>query len=179
MIRLSLVFSLLAAATIVAFTHHVWILVGALPISFGLSIIAWKNVIKAMRALLPVTIFILALGFIQWIYHEPDLEVAAKTLAVFWLTASAFRLIPWSQFGNAFRPGCRLSAPLLYLLLIRHFALILTEESRRLLTARSRTVFKPYGRWFFRSIVSALASLFLRAMNRAERFYAALMLKGL
>ncbi len=178
MIRLSLIISLLAMAAFIAFTHHVWILVSALPIGFGFSIIAWKSVIKALRALLPITIFVLALVLVQWLYHEPDLEVAAKTMAVFWLTASAFRLIPWSQFGNALRPGSRLSAPLLYLLFIRHFALILIGESRRLLTARSRTVFKPYGRWSFRSTVSALAALFLRSMNRAERFYAAQMLKG-
>lgn len=178
MIRLLLVITLLAAAAMVAFTHHVWILAGALPLSFGLNIIVWKSVVKSLRALLPITIFVLAIGLIQWIYHEPDLEIAAKTLAVFWLTASAFRLIPWSQSGNAFRTGSRLSASLLYLLFIRHFALIFAEESKRLLTARSRTVFKPYGRWSFRSIVSAIASLFLRAMNRAERFYAAQMLKG-
>lgn len=179
MIRLSLVFSLLVAAAIVAFTQYVWILVGALPVSFALCIIVWKSVTKALRALLPITIFVLALGLVQWLFHELDLEVAAKTLAIFCLTASAFRLIPWSQSGNAFRPGSQLSASVLYLLFIRHFALILTEESKRLLTARSRTVFKPHGRWSFRSIVSALAALFLRAMNRAERFYAAQMLKGL
>jgi len=178
MIRLSLIFSLLVIAAFVAFTHYVWILLSALPIGFGFSIIAWKSAIKAMRALLPITIFVLALGLVQWVYHEPDLSVAAKTLAVFWLTASAFRLIPWTQFGNAFRPGSRLSAFMLYMLFIRHFALILIGESRRLLTARSRTVFKPYGRWSFRSMVSSLAALFLRAMNRAERFYAAQMLKG-
>ena len=179
MMRLLLVISLMTAAAVVAFTHHVWLLIGALPVGFALSIIAWKSAAKSMRALLPVTIFVLALGLVQWIFHEPDLQVAAKTLAVFWLTASAFRFIPWNRFGNVFYPGSRMMAPLLYLLFIRHFALILSGESRRLLTARSRTVFRPYGRWSFRSIVSALASLFLRAMNRAERFYAAQILKGL
>ncbi len=179
MIRLSLVISLLAAAAIVAFTHHVWLVIGALPASYGLSIFAWKSAKKSMRALLPITIFVAVLSLIQWLYHEFHYEVVAKTLAVFWLTASAFRFMPWNRFGDGIRPGSRLTAPILYLLFIRHFALILSGESKRLLTARSRTVFKPCGRWSFRSLISALGSLFLRAMNRAERFYAAQMLKGL
>lgn len=179
MIRLLLVISLLAAAVIVAFTHHSWLLIGALPVSFGLSLIAWKSVSKSMRAMLPIAVFVVALSFIQWLNHAFNPEVAAKTLAVFWLTASAFRLIPWNQFGGAIRPGSWPATPMLYLLFIRHFAHILSGESRRILTARSRTVFRQFGRWTFRSLVSALGSLFLRAMNRAERFYAAQMLKGL
>ena len=179
MIRLALVISLLVAAVFVAFTHHEWLLVGALPASFGLSIIAWKSAAKSVRALLPITIFIVASSLIQWLYHELNLEVAAKTLAVFWLTASAFRFIPWNKLPDAVRPGSWLATPVLYLLFIRHFALILSSESKRLLTARSRAVFKPYGRWSFKSLASAVGSLFLRAMNRAERFYAAHMLKGL
>ena len=179
MICLFLVASLLSAAVFVALTHHAWVLIGALPVSFILNIIAWKSIAKSMRALLPVAVFIAVLSSLQWLYRGFDPEVAAKTLAVFWLATSAFRLLPWSRLVAAIRPGSRLAAPILYLLFMRHFALILSGESRRLLTARSRTVFRPYGRWSFRSLASAVGSLFLRAMNRAERFYAAQILKGL
>ena len=107
------------------------------------------------------------------------LVVAAKILVVYWLSSSAIRLIPWNDFGYILHPGSKLAPFALYLLFIRHFSLILAGEARRLLTARSRSVFRSYGRWSFRSLTAALASLFMRAMNRAERFYAAQLLKGL
>jgi hypothetical protein len=179
MMRLSLIVFILAAAVIIAFTRQGWLVIGALPAGYALNILAWKSAKKSIRALLPVTIFVATLSLIQWFYHNLNLEVAAKTLAVFWLTTSAFQLTPWNRLGDAIHPGSRLATPILYVLFMRHFALILSGESRRLLTARSRTVFRPYGRWSFRSLVSALVSLFLRAMSRAERFYAAQILKGL
>jgi hypothetical protein len=173
-----LIIALLVAAVFVAFTHSEWLLLSALPASLILNIIAWKSFAKSMRALIPVTVFVALISALQWFHQGIHFEIAVKILVVYWLTASAFRLIPWKSFGNILRPGSPFAVPTLYLLFMRHFALILAGESKRLLTARSRSVFRSCGRWSFRSLIAALGSLFLRAMNRAERFYAAQLLKG-
>jgi hypothetical protein len=178
MIRLCLIFSLLIAAIVAAWSPLVWVVICALPAGLILNILAWKSAAKSVRAMLPITIFIIVLASLQWLFQGFRPGTAAKTLAVFWLTASAFRLVPWSCLVHSIRPGSCISAFMLYMLFIRHFALVLASESRRVLTARSRAVLKPYGSWFFRSLTAALVSLFLRAVNRAERFYAAQILKG-
>jgi len=178
MIRLSVIISLLAAAFWVAGTNNPWLLISSLPAGFFIYLFAWKSLAKSMRALIPVTVFIVLLSSLQWLYQGFHFEFSAKILTVFFLTTSSFRLVPWDSCGNVLHPGSKLAVTVLYLLFMRHFALILAVESRRLLTARSRSIFKPYGRWSFRSLASALGSLFLRAMNRAERFYAAQILKG-
>jgi hypothetical protein len=170
---------LLAAAASVAFMRDIaWVLV-ALPVSLALNIASYRSIFKALRATLPVVPFVLTLTLLQWLNRRPEPMVAAKTLAVFWLTTTAFRWTPWSELARAIRPGSRLSASLLYVLFVRHFVSILVVESGRLLRARSLVVTKPYGRWALRSLSAALVSLFVRGASRAERFYAALLLKGL
>jgi hypothetical protein len=131
-----------------------------------------------MRATLPVTLFALIITLLQLLWRQLDVTIAAKTLAVFWFSTTAFRLVPWPRLVGAIHPGSRFSALVLYLLFIRHFACILTSESRRLFNARSYSIVNPHGRWAFRSLAAALVMLFLRVMIRAERFYAAQLLKG-
>jgi len=169
----------LSAAVAVAFMRNLGWVIAALPVSLVINIVSWRNISKVMRAMLPIALFVLTLAFLQWLYRRPDPLVAAKTLAVFWLTTAAFRWVPWSDLVGAIRPGSRASAFILYLLFVRHFASILVVEAGRLLRARSRAVPKAYGHWAFRSLAAALVSLFVRAATRAERFYAALLLKGL
>ncbi len=178
MIRLSLPITLLLAAIIVALIHNMALIISALAASFLLNIFACKSVTKFLRATIPVAVFVAALALMQWLYHGFHPATAAKTLAVFWLIASAFRLTPWNLYTDTMGPGSRLSAPILYLLFVRHFSWILAGESRRLLIARSRVVCRSFGRWSFRSLAAALVSLFLRTITRAERFYAAQILKG-
>jgi hypothetical protein len=169
----------LSAAVAVAFMRDITWVIAALPVSLALNISSWRSISKAKRAMLPVALFVLTLIWLQWLYRRPEPMVAAKTLAVFWLTTAAFRRVPRSGFAGAIRPGSRTSAFILYLLFLRHFASILAVEAGRLLHARSRAVPKPYGHWAFRSLAAALVSLLVRAATRAERFYAALLLKGL
>jgi len=168
----------LTAAVAVAFTLNTLWIISALLAGFLLHILAWRSLLKSLRATLPVALFALVITLLQLLWHQLDLTIAAKTLAVFWFSATAFRLVPWPSLAGAIHPGSRLSALALYLLFIRHFAFILTSESRRLFNARSYSVVKPHGRWAFRSLAAALVTLFLRAMIRAERFYAAQLLKG-
>jgi len=168
----------LSAAVAVAFMRNTGWVTASLPVGLVLNISSRRSISKAMRAMLPVALFVLTLILLQWLYRRPEPLVAAKTLAVFWLTTAAFRWVPWSGLAGAIRPGSRASAFILYLLFVRHFASILVVEAGRLLRARSRAVQKPYGHWAFRSLASALVSLFVRAATRAERFYSALLLKG-
>jgi hypothetical protein len=170
---------ILLAVVAVAFMRNIGWVIAALSVSLVLNISSWRSISKAMRAMLPVAVFLLTLILLQWLYRRPEPMVAAKTLAIFWLTTAAFRWVPWSGLAGAIRPGSRTSAFILYLLFVRHFASILVVEAGRLLHARSRAVPKPYGHWAFRSLAAALVSLFVRAATRAERFYAALLLKGL
>jgi hypothetical protein len=169
----------MSVAVAVAFMRDTGWEIAALLVSLVINIASWRSISKAMRAMLPIALFVLTLILLQWLYRRPDIMVAAKTLAVFWLTTAAFRWIPWSDLAGAIRPGSRASALILYLLFVRHFASILVVEAGRLLHARSRAVPKAYGHWAFRSLAAALVSLFVRAAIRAERFYAALLLKGL
>ena len=64
-------------------------------------------------------------------------------------------------------------------LFVRHFAGILTAESRRMLTARSLAAPFRCGPWSFRSLSFAVAAVFSRSFDRAERFYAAQRLRGI
>jgi hypothetical protein len=169
----------LSAAVAVAFMRNIGWVIAALPLSFLINISSWRSLSKAMRAMLPITLFVLTLVLLQWLYGRLEPMVAAKTLTVFWLTTAAFHWVPWSGLAGAIRPGSRASAFVLYLLFVRHFASILVVEAGRLLHARSRAVPKAYGHWAFRSLAAGLVSLFVRAAIRAERFYSALLLKGL
>lgn len=169
---------LLAAAAAMVFAPAIW-LAAALPAAFLLHAASWRSLWKSLGATLPLALFALLVAALQWPYGRLDPALPARTLAVFWFGASALRLLPWFRLADAVRPGSRLSVPVLFILFTRHFASILIGEARRLLCARRRSVCRAYGGWSFRSLASALAALFFRAMVRAERFYGALLLKGL
>jgi len=171
-------FGLSAAVAVASMRDITWV-IAVLPLSLVRNIASWRSISKAMRAMLPVAAFLLALILLHWFYGRHEPVVAAKTLAVFWFTTAAFRWVPWSGLAGAIRPGSRASAFILYLLFVRHFASILVAEAGRLLRARSLAVPKAYGHWAFRSLAAALVSLFVRAATRAERFHAALLSKGL
>jgi hypothetical protein len=153
-------------------------LAGASAASFLIHAAAWGGFAGSARATAPVAVFSFLLFALQVFYGQPDPRLAAKTLSVFWLTSAAFRLVPWIPLSRRVLRGSRLAGPAIFLLFLRHFALILTGEARRLLTARRIAVGNPYGRWALRSLTAGLASLFLRAIVRAERFYAARIVTG-
>jgi len=138
----------------------------------------WRSVARALRAALPILVFALSLAAIQIIFGMPVTNLAAKAVASFFFITSAFRMYPWADLLARVSPGSPLFTLALYLLFVRHFFFILTSESIRLLRARSLCITKPYGRGSFRSLVAALGSLFERTLLRAERFYAAQLLRG-
>lgn len=102
-----------------------------------------------------------------------------QTVAVY----AGFRLLllnlPRRWFQSPPERRSRMWAPALLFFFVRHFLLILGQEARRALVARSLAARRLYGAGGFSSLVWALVSLLGRALARAERFYAAQWLRGL
>jgi len=168
---------LVATVAVVVVDNPFW-LVGALVVGFALRAGIWRNLSASLRSALPVVLFAVAIVLMQWLARVPVTSLAAKTLAVFLFSTAAFRLLPWTDAVAATRPGTAFHGFLLYLLFTRHFVNILTVETSRILQARSLCVVRPYGRGAFSSLAWGLASLFSRSLARAERFYAAQLLRG-
>ena len=168
---------LVATVAVIVVDNPFW-LVGALTMGFVLRAVIWRNLSASLRSTLPVVLFAVAIVLMQWLGRVPVTSLAAKTLTVFLFSTAAFRLLPWTDAVTAVRPGTAFHGFLLYLLFIRHFVNILTAETSRILQARSLCVVRPYGRGAFSSLAWGLASLFSRSLARAERFYAAQLLRG-
>ena len=134
---------------------------------------------KPLRRLLPLAVFAAGVAVLQWLAGTLDPWLPLKTLAAFALGAAVFLAIPWSRMARTLSAGRWWFTPVLFLLLLRHFAAILSEEPLRVLRARSLAVSRPCGPGWLGSLAHALASVFRRAIDRAERFYAAQLIRGL
>jgi hypothetical protein len=106
-------------------------------------------------------------------------RLALRTVAVFAFVVPAARLILWEELLTSRRPGSALFRIALFLLLVRHFARVLAGEAWRLLTAQNLAAPRRWRHGWWGSLVWALAALFRRALLRAERFYAAQLVRGL
>ena len=102
-----------------------------------------------------------------------------KTILVFAVATTVVRFLPWGRFLFRVRPSSALHLVSLFALFVRHFAWILAAEGKRAFTVRALVVPKPYGPGSFRSLAFAVSSFFSRALTRAERFYAAQLLRGI
>ncbi len=132
-----------------------------------------------LRSVLPVMMFAAALVLIQWTAGMPVTSLALKAVLVFLCASLLVRLIPWRRWIFACRPGSHGYLLVLFGLFVRHFAGILTAEARRVLVARRFAVPHARGRGAIRSLGHATASVLLRSLARAERFYAAQSLRGI
>lgn len=176
--RFTAALALLALAVVAAASR---VSVAALLATAGLAVhLFWSRCsLRRLRILAPILSFAILLALIQWLADQLSPELPLKTVAVFLLVSAATRLLPWAQLLTAAPPRSRLFPLALFLLFLRHFALILEHETRRLLVARSLAVRKRHGPGSFTSLCWAMASLFRRSLTRAERFYAAQTLRGL
>lgn len=134
---------------------------------------------RALRIAAPLLLFAGVLALLRWRAGEPAWSLPLQMLAVFAVTAAAFRVFPWRAVYARLRPGSRLFTLALFFLFVRHFTLILGAETRRVFQARSLAAARRYGPGWFRSLAWALAAVFRASLARAERFYAALWLRGL
>jgi hypothetical protein len=110
--------------------------------------------------------------------HRPPL------LAIRMILAAAaglivFRAIPWRRVAgwSLQRRGFRNLT--LYFLFLSHFLRIFLEECFALFRAWRLAAPRKWRAGWWRSIHCATASIFPRVLCRAERFYAALLVKGL
>ncbi|MCS6952877.1 MAG: hypothetical protein RMK57_07745 [Bryobacterales bacterium] len=127
----------------------------------------------------PLAWFLLLLAVLQWLARKPDPALLLKACGVLLLATSAARVFPWQAVTARLVPASRLFRPALFLLFLRHFMLTLAHETLRTLRARSMSaphLLRPGG---FGSLVWASVAIFRRALERAERFYAAQVLNGL
>jgi hypothetical protein len=170
---------LLATAVATVFVTAVLPLLGALAVGLLIRRLVWRGWRRSFPGLVPVGVFALVLAGLQWIARMPVTLLALKAVVVFLFSTSAFRLFPWADLTSALGSRGRLRTPVLFVLFTRHFAEILLVEATRVFRARSLCVRRPFGRGSFSSLVWVLISLFGRSISRAERFYAAQLLRGL
>jgi hypothetical protein len=127
----------------------------------------------------PVLLCALVLTALQWLSGTVDIRLPLRTIAVFLLSTAAFRVLPWADLIAALDTRSRWYLPAMFLLFVRHFAAMLVEEVRRAFQARSLCVSANFRRGGLQSLVWATASVFRRAIDRAERFYAAQTMGGM
>lgn len=125
-----------------------------------------------------VLIFCLGIAALEWLAGRRVGALPLRILAVFLLTAIAVRCVPWRALSAHVRPGRRGFTAALFLLAIRHFVHILLEETRRLLAAHALSFPRRAGHGWFRALSWAVAGVFRTSLIRAERFYAALYVRG-
>jgi hypothetical protein len=126
----------------------------------------------------PVLLFALVLTTLQWLNGAVDIRLPLRTIAIFLLSTAAFRVLPWPYLIAGLDSRSPWYLPAMFLLFVRHFAAMLLEEVRRAFQARSLCVSANIRRGGFQSLVWATASVFRRAIDRAERFYAAQTIGG-
>ena len=177
-LRITVAFALLVAVVGIAILDkRGWLSLGLLA-GLVCYLAVWRNVAKALRAAVPILVFALSLAGVQLIFGMPVTNLAGKAVASFFFATAAVRIYPWADLIAQVPPASSFFALACYLLFVRHFFFIFTTEAVRLLQARSLCITKPYGRGSFRSLAAALATLFERSLLRAERFYAAQLLRG-
>lgn len=134
---------------------------------------------RSFRWLLPALLFCVALAFLEWIGHRSVTVLPLKALLSYAVLALGFRIMPWMALLQSIPPRSRLFLPVLFLLFVRHFTFILRDEALRTLTAYRLAVPHLLRRGGIRALAYSLNSFLQRCLIRAERFYAAQLLRGL
>ncbi len=141
----------------------------------------WRTAGNWRRAALfawPILTFAAILPLLQWAGGRPvDWALPLRSTAIFFWLTSAVRIFPWTPVLRRARPGSPLFEAVLFLFILRHFVAILGTEARRAMIARRMAVPREYGPEWFSSLRGAVTGVFRRAIVRAERFYAAQILR--
>lgn len=174
-----LAFSLVLFAGTVAAVRLDAVPAGILMIAAVVTHVALRREWRTLlRMAVPVLLFAFAVLAAQWAGGAVDPAMPIRTVAVFLLTTAGFHVLPWTAMAGRISVRSRLYLPVLFLLFVRHFTEILLAEARRVLQARSFCIARSLGPGSFPSLAWALASLFRRGLDRAERFYAAQSIGG-
>jgi hypothetical protein len=145
-------------------------------IIYRLTCHTWR---QTLRSFLPVLMTTAAFWVIQQLASSAPRLLPIKMVAVFLFASAAFRIFPWMEILlRTPRETLRFQVAI-YFFFIRHFVVILGEESLRLLRAWRWTHRGLHGRVLICSLAGATMALFSRCSFRAEHFFAAQLLKGL
>lgn len=173
--RLALALGFLAGlAGLLVYGNVMWLAAAA-----AFAIVVEVVLKRSVRWLEPVLLFCAVIALLEWIDHRTVTELPLKSLVGYLGVARAFQLIPWVDLLRLAQPQSRLAAPVLFLLFVRHFILILRDEAMSSLTAYRLAVPHSFRYDGVRALAYSLDSFFRRCLFRAERFYAALLLRGL
>jgi energy-coupling factor transporter transmembrane protein EcfT len=124
-------------------------------------------------------IFAAAVAAVEWFALRRPPWIAARMLAVAAAGLAASRLVPWTRAAR-WGLGRKFLRPIaLYFLVLGHFLRIFREEIQSLFSAWKLAAGRRRGAAAWRSLACATASLFPRVLRRAERFYAAMLVKGM
>jgi len=124
-------------------------------------------------------IFAAALAALEWLALRRPPWIAVKMLTVAAASLAVSRLVPWARAARWCLGRNFLRPVALYFLVLAHFLRIFLEENRSLFFAWRLAVGRRRGAAAWRSLACATASLFPRVLRRAERFYAAMLVKGM
>ena len=177
--RIASAVALFGAACCVPLIPRLDLLAIAAAVGFASHLALQNRLSQALASALPIVLFAALLVFLQWIGDGIQWTLPLRTVAIFFLATSAARLFPWTPLLQRVRPGGVLFNAVLFLFILRHFVMTLGAEARRVMIARRIAVPREYRPEWFRSLTSAVAAIFGRAIVRAERFYACQLLRGI
>jgi energy-coupling factor transporter transmembrane protein EcfT len=134
---------------------------------------------RILRLSVPLALFCAGVAGLQLMSGNLDPWLPVKTFGAFFAGLAAFACFPWRRLPRLLvAPPARRNLPILFLLILRHFAGILGAEAARQFRARRLVVVRESGPLGFTSLRCAVVSMFRRSIERAERFYAAQWLRG-
>jgi len=177
--RLAVAGGLLAAAVVAVLVVDLTVLLALTAAAVLTNLAMAGRPASGLRRLVPVLVFAGFLAALEWLGGAARPRLALRTVAVVAFVVAAARLILWEELLTSWRPGSALFRIALFLLMVRHFARVLARESWRLLIAQTLAMPRRWRRLWWSSLVWALAALFRRALLRAERFYAAQLVRGI
>ena len=126
---------------------------------------------------LPVGASAFVLLLLQQFAVNSDKLMPLRMVTVFFFVCAAWHTFPVVNLLLRIPHHTSIYIAVLYLFFIRHFMITLGEEAFRMLRA-----WKWSNRWRrgnIRSLSCAMTGLFNRCLVRAERFYAAQLVRGL
>lgn len=170
--------SMLAAAAVLALSFGPGMLIGAIAAGLSVHVALGSGARSVLRATVPIVIFAAVLTGFQWLGDAADIRLPLRAIAVFALSTAAARLAPTPGLASLSPRSC-FRVPALFLLLMRHFSLVLIGEVKRTFQARALCISSNCNQSGFQSLAWATAAVFRRSFDRAERFYAAQMVGGL
>jgi hypothetical protein len=178
-LRVGLSIGILAAAGISAAANSFAWVTGLFLLGLMAHTLVSNSIRQAFLRLVPALFFSGTLAVLQWLGNGSTTLVPLKAFAVFLLATSGARVFPVDAALRTISPASHLFRAALFLLLVRHFLRILVEEVVRVLSARSLALPRRFGPASGRSLVFAIASIFPRTLERAERFYACQLVRGM